>query len=144
MIPRAGCVWRRFCRPLVVPPAPGSPLLPPSLSLLSRKLCLMPEPGDDTGAAQDTGRERQQDGPGPLREAELGAEVMRIVEAHEAACLAGQEGYLDPHTGYFVFTRTAHLRRGKCCGSACRHCPYGQENVKDSSRKKQFNSFFYT
>ncbi|XP_040215817.1 uncharacterized protein C1orf53 homolog isoform X2 [Rana temporaria] len=57
---------------------------------------------------------------------------------------AGQEGYLDPHTGYVVFTRIAHLKRGKCCGSACRHCPYGQENVKDSSRKKQFNSFFYT
>ncbi|KAG8556052.1 hypothetical protein GDO81_017910 [Engystomops pustulosus] len=56
---------------------------------------------------------------------------------------AGQDGYTDPQTGYFVFTRLAHLRRGKCCGSACRHCPFGQENVKDSSKKKQFNSFFY-
>jgi uncharacterized protein DUF5522 len=30
---------------------------------------------------------------------------------------------------YMVFTETWHLKRGYCCGSACRHCPYGQENV---------------
>lgn len=23
-----------------------------------------------------------------------------------------------------VFTRHYHLRRGSCCGSGCRHCPY--------------------
>jgi hypothetical protein len=23
-----------------------------------------------------------------------------------------------------VFTRDHHLRRGHCCGSGCRHCPY--------------------
>ncbi|CAO2589878.1 Uncharacterized protein C1orf53 [Lemmus lemmus] len=42
-----------------------------------------------------------------------------------------------------MFTRLAHLRRGACCCSACRHCPYGQANVKDPSKKKQFNSYFY-
>ena len=30
---------------------------------------------------------------------------------------------------YMVFTETWHLKRGYCCGSACRHCPYGHENV---------------
>jgi hypothetical protein len=25
---------------------------------------------------------------------------------------------------YLVFTRQYHLRRGYCCGSGCRHCPY--------------------
>ncbi|XDB66963.1 hypothetical protein ABFV05_020579 [Capra hircus] len=44
--------------------------------------------------------------------------------------------------GYMVFTQGAHLQRGQCCGSACRHCPYGQINVKDPSKKKQFNSYF--
>ncbi|XP_041446527.1 uncharacterized protein C1orf53 isoform X4 [Xenopus laevis] len=57
---------------------------------------------------------------------------------------AGQETYVDPQTGYLVFTEIVHVRRGKCCGSGCRHCPYGQENVKDSSKRKQFNSFYYT
>uniref|UniRef100_A0A7M4G2M9 Chromosome 1 open reading frame 53 n=1 Tax=Crocodylus porosus TaxID=8502 RepID=A0A7M4G2M9_CROPO len=64
----------------------------------------------------------------------------------EAVCFcfkAGRHTYVDPLTGYLVFTQVAHLQRGKCCGSACRHCPYDQANVKDPSKKKRFNSFFY-
>jgi len=26
---------------------------------------------------------------------------------------------------YIVFTEAYHLRRGWCCKSGCRHCPYG-------------------
>jgi len=26
---------------------------------------------------------------------------------------------------YVVFTQAYHLRRGWCCQSGCRHCPYG-------------------
>ncbi|MBS1789527.1 MAG: hypothetical protein JST85_17515 [Acidobacteria bacterium] len=26
--------------------------------------------------------------------------------------------------GFLVFTANYHLRRGSCCGSGCRHCPY--------------------
>jgi len=26
--------------------------------------------------------------------------------------------------GFVVFTRHYHLKRGYCCGSGCRHCPY--------------------
>jgi len=26
-----------------------------------------------------------------------------------------------------VFTAAYHLRRGYCCGSGCRHCPYGRQ-----------------
>ena len=26
--------------------------------------------------------------------------------------------------GFMVFTEKFHLRRGSCCGSGCRHCPY--------------------
>jgi hypothetical protein len=48
---------------------------------------------------------------------------------HEAACARGEATYRDPATGYTVFTRVAHLARGKCCGSACRHCPYDHEAV---------------
>lgn len=29
--------------------------------------------------------------------------------------------------GCVVFTAAYHLRRGSCCGSGCRHCPYGGE-----------------
>ncbi|MEY2863308.1 MAG: hypothetical protein RLY58_1015 [Pseudomonadota bacterium] len=31
--------------------------------------------------------------------------------------------------GLYVFSRWFHLKRGQCCGHACRHCPYGQVNV---------------
>ncbi|MCS7068440.1 MAG: DUF5522 domain-containing protein [Meiothermus sp.] len=29
--------------------------------------------------------------------------------------------------GLYVFTEAYHLRRGYCCGSRCRHCPYPKE-----------------
>jgi hypothetical protein len=28
-----------------------------------------------------------------------------------------------------VFTAVYHLKRGYCCGSGCRHCPYEHRNV---------------
>lgn len=36
--------------------------------------------------------------------------------------LAG-DFYFDPG-GLMVFTAAHHWRRGYCCGSGCRHCPY--------------------
>jgi hypothetical protein len=27
--------------------------------------------------------------------------------------------------GYIVFTEKYHLKRGYCCKSGCKHCPYG-------------------
>jgi hypothetical protein len=53
-----------------------------------------------------------------------------IEELHRAACEAKQASYIDPPTGYMVLTEYAHLKRGKCCGSGCRHCPYDHINVK--------------
>jgi len=32
--------------------------------------------------------------------------------------------------GFLVFTESYHIKRGYCCGSSCRHCPYEHENVK--------------
>lgn len=29
--------------------------------------------------------------------------------------------------GKFVFTAAYHLKRGYCCNSKCRHCPYGRD-----------------
>jgi hypothetical protein len=45
--------------------------------------------------------------------------------AHDHAVTIGQAHYIDPQTGYLVFTELAHKQRGNCCQSACRHCPYG-------------------
>lgn len=31
--------------------------------------------------------------------------------------------------GLLVYTSAYHLRRGSCCGSGCRHCPYEPKHV---------------
>ncbi|MEP0986122.1 DUF5522 domain-containing protein [Ekhidna sp.] len=31
--------------------------------------------------------------------------------------------------GKMVLTEKYLLKRGYCCGNACKHCPYGHENV---------------
>lgn len=56
-------------------------------------------------------------------------------DAHQAAFAAGQDSYADPETGAMVFTMMYHLKRGSCCGEACRHCPYGHANVPKSDGK---------
>jgi hypothetical protein len=45
-------------------------------------------------------------------------------DPHGEACRAGRDRYVDPTTGYEVFTRAFLARRGACCGNGCRHCPY--------------------
>jgi hypothetical protein len=47
-----------------------------------------------------------------------------ILAAHAAAVAAGEDGYIDPASGYTALTSAFLLRRGYCCESGCRHCPY--------------------
>ena len=35
--------------------------------------------------------------------------------------------------GLMVMTEQYHLKRGVCCGSKCRHCPYDHKNVPTQS-----------
>lgn len=35
-----------------------------------------------------------------------------------------EDFYYSPD-GFIVFTEKYHLKRGYCCKSGCRHCPYG-------------------
>ena len=43
-------------------------------------------------------------------------------DAADGSALAPDEFYFDGP--YLVFTGVYHLRRGYCCNSGCRHCPY--------------------
>ncbi|MBT8254553.1 MAG: hypothetical protein HKN00_04815 [Flavobacteriaceae bacterium] len=45
------------------------------------------------------------------------------------------DSYFTPD-GYRVFTEQYLLKRGYCCESGCRHCPYGYD-VKTNSIKKK-------
>jgi Family of unknown function (DUF5522) len=62
--------------------------------------------------------------PHPSRLDPARPDYLEIIAAHEAAMAAGERTYLDPATGLIVLTRTAHLERGSCCQSGCRHCPW--------------------
>ena len=57
-----------------------------------------------------------------------------IVRAHDAAVARGDDGYVDPDSGLYVMTASYHSARGYCCGSGCRHCPYGIDVDGESRR----------
>ena len=59
-------------------------------------------------------------------------EMKSFDQIHIEACERRERFYIDPTTGYQVFTEIAHKERGRCCGSGCRHCPFDFENVKDT------------
>jgi hypothetical protein len=40
--------------------------------------------------------------------------------------LEPDEFYMSPE-GFIVFTEKYHLKRGYCCKSGCKHCPYGYD-----------------
>jgi hypothetical protein len=47
-----------------------------------------------------------------------------------------QEGidYYINEDGLFVFTEAYHLKRGYCCKSGCKHCPYGFRKIAEISK----------
>jgi len=44
--------------------------------------------------------------------------------------------YLEPG-GVVVFTRAYHLKRGYCCGSGCRHCPYEPKHAEGNTQVRR-------
>jgi hypothetical protein len=48
-------------------------------------------------------------------------ELDKLAEPEDQTPRAGEFYFEGP---YMVFTQAYHLRRGYCCNSDCRHCPY--------------------
>lgn len=46
----------------------------------------------------------------------------------------GVDYYIE--NGRWVFTAEFHLKRGYCCGSGCRHCPYEEREKRQAEEKK--------
>ena len=72
---------------------------------------------------------------------EIKAEIAAYVEAVRKGLIVNQAAqyqtsklidgidyYMD--NGLMVLSSWFHLKRGECCGNACRHCPYDHINVK--------------
>ena len=79
-----------------------------------------------------------------LRLDQLSVSDVEIHRRHSEAVANMDLMYDDPETGLKVLTRLQHYVKGKCCGSACRHCVYGHEKVKPEVRaRRRFNSAFW-
>jgi Family of unknown function (DUF5522) len=50
--------------------------------------------------------------------------LAEITDRHAEAVAAGVPCYLDPTSGFSVFTAEFLAERGACCESGCRHCPF--------------------
>ncbi len=50
--------------------------------------------------------------------------------------LTEEDYYLSPE-GYIIFTEKYHLKRGYCCKSGCKHCPYGYDKKTGQIKKNQ-------
>jgi len=46
-----------------------------------------------------------------------------------------KEDFYKSCEGYIIFTEKYHLKRGYCCKSGCKHCPYGYDKKTDSLTK---------
>jgi len=58
--------------------------------------------------------------------------LRRPANRPETPLLEGQDYYMDG--GYMVFTASYLRRRGYCCGSGCRHCPYKDSQTGRTAR----------
>jgi len=56
-------------------------------------------------------------------------DINLINKIHDIANKNNYDKYIDPYTEYSVFTEY-YLKKRKCCGNECRHCPWNHINVK--------------
>ncbi len=50
------------------------------------------------------------------------------------------EDFYKTPEGYIVFKASYHLKRGYCCQSGCRHCPYGFDLKTGTFKEAKKNS----
>jgi hypothetical protein len=54
-------------------------------------------------------------------------------DARPPVLIEGEDYYVE--NGRWVFTAAYHLKRGYCCSSGCRHCPYGEKDGCSNGEK---------
>ena len=55
-------------------------------------------------------------------------------QTNKSEAIEGEDFYYTPE-GYKCFTEKYHLKRGYCCKSGCRHCPYGFDKKTGEIKK---------
>jgi hypothetical protein len=61
-------------------------------------------------------------------------ELLQVVKEKLQRLVEGEDFYWEG--GYLVFTSAYHLKRGSCCGSGCRHCPYEPPWIKGTTARR--------
>lgn len=69
-------------------------------------------------------RERWLEEPRTSRLAPDAPHAEKILGRHRSAVEANLPTYADPQSGFSVFTAAFLAKRGYCCESGCRHCPF--------------------
>ncbi|MBA2339877.1 MAG: hypothetical protein H0V88_05750 [Pyrinomonadaceae bacterium] len=57
--------------------------------------------------------------------------MSRQVDSERLSLVEGEDYYWEGAA--MVFTARFHLKRGYCCQSGCRHCPYGFKKKQDEN-----------
>jgi len=85
-----------------------------------------PEPSPGSGSPSPLTRlaARPLSTPHPSRLAPEDPDYPRVLAAHDEVLRDGADTYFDPKSGLTVLTAGSLARRGFCCESGCRHCPY--------------------
>jgi hypothetical protein len=90
----------------------------------------MGEPRNEVDAADSSAPPGEQLADRPLTEPHADrlspddSAFTQIIRAHAEALASAADTYVDPRSGYTVLTAAYLARRGHCCDSGCRHCPY--------------------
>lgn len=56
------------------------------------------------------------------------------LQSNENILKVDEDFHISPE-GYKIFTEKFHLKRGYCCKSGCRHCPYGFDKKTGTIKK---------
>ena len=59
-----------------------------------------------------------------------------IVEAYIKEFLSPKNQDFYKEGDNVIMTKSHHIKRGYCCGSGCRHCPYIPKHIRGSSETK--------
>lgn len=60
--------------------------------------------------------------------------IPKLAQTQNADLKEGEDYYREGP--YVVFTERYHLKRGFCCNSGCRHCPYRQPAPPDLQKQE--------
>jgi hypothetical protein len=53
--------------------------------------------------------------------------------------LKSEDYYIDPQTGKVILTEAYLSKRGYCCNSRCRHCPYDAGRASDEAVEAEYD-----